>query len=470
MGATGAVAWVVMSEFMSQTDAFTWAMESDPRLRSTVVTVILLDKSPDWDVVRERFEALSHTLPIWRQRVVESPPPTPPRWEFAPDFDIDFHLRRVSAPEPGNLDGVLEMARVAAMADFDRARPLWTATLIEGLDDGGAAVLCKFHHALTDGVGGVQIAMHLFDLTEEPRSIESVQNRTDDPEVHAGGPLSDYVDALRYDLGLVRQAVTGAAGAAPKLLFKAIRNPLQAVSDAGEMVASVYRTMRPVTETGSPLMKERTLVRRLAVHDVPLPALKEAAHRGGGSLNDAFVAGIAGGLRRYHEKHDVEIGDLHLTMPISVRSEDDGEGGNHITLARFDVPVGLADPAARISETRERTTKVRNERSTPYIQIIAGAMNLMPRWYIGSVLRKVDFLASDVPGVPVPVYLAGAKVRVQYAFGPTIGSAVNVTLLTYVDTCALGIDVDTGAIPDFEEFCDCLVAGFDEVLALAERA
>jgi hypothetical protein len=168
-----------MSEFMSQTDAFTWAMESDARLRSTVVSVIVLDTSPDWDVVRERFETLSRDMPIWRQRVVESPPPAPPRWETAPDFDIDFHLRRVSAPEPGNLDGVLEMARVAAMADFDRARPLWTATLIEGLDDGGAAVLCKFHHALTDGVGGVQIAMHLFDLTKKPRTVEAVDSGSD---------------------------------------------------------------------------------------------------------------------------------------------------------------------------------------------------------------------------------------------------------------------------------------------------
>jgi len=68
----------------------------------------------------------------------------------------------------------------------------------------------------------------------------------------------------------------------------------------------------------------------------------------------------------------------------------------------------------------------------------------------------------------VPVSLGGANVRVQYAFGPTIGSAVNVTLLTYVDTCALGIDVDSGAIPDVEVFTDCLRDGFDEVLALAD--
>jgi len=458
-----------MTDFMSQTDAFTWAMESDPRLRSTVVTVIMLDQSPDWGVVRDRFAVLSRDLPIWRQRVVESPAPTPPRWEDAPDFDLDFHLRRVSAPEPGNLEGVLEMARVAAMSDFDRARPLWTATLIEGLDDGGAAVLCKFHHGLTDGVGGVQIAMTLFDLTETPRSLEAVHTKSGEPQVHQRGLLAAYADIVRYDLGLVGKGVTGALGAAPKLLFEAVRRPLQTVASAGELAASVYRTMRPVTATGSPLMTDRTLVRRLGVHEVPLPGLKQAAHRSGGALNDAFVAGIAGGLRRYHEKHGVTVGDLHLTMPISVRKDGDEMGGNHITLARFDVPVGLADPAERISETHERTNRVRNERSTPYIQIIAGAMNLMPRWYIGSVLRKVDFLASDVPGVPVPVYLAGAKVRVQYAFGPTIGSAVNVTLLTYIDTCALGIDVDTGAIPDFDAFYDCLVEGFDEVLALATR-
>ena len=456
-----------MTEFMSQTDAFTWAMESDPRLRSTVVTVILLDRAPDWDVVRARFTVLSQSMPIWRQRVVESPPPAPPRWEDAPDFDLDFHLRRVSAPVPGNLDGVLEMARLAAMADFDRARPLWTATLIEGLDDGGAAVMCKFHHALTDGVGGVQIAMHLFDLTEQPRAIEEVATKTATPEVHEHGPLSEYIDVVRYDARLLREAVTGAVRKTPKLLWDTVRRPLQTAASAAELAGSVYRFGRPVRSTLSPLMTERSLVRRLGVHQVSLPALKEAAHRSGGSLNDAFVAGISGGLRRYHEKHGITVGDLHLTMPISIRQEGMAEGGNHITLARFDVPVGLANPAERISQTRERTQKMRNERSLAYVQILAGAMNLMPRWYIGAVLRKVDFLASDVPGIPVPVYLAGAKVKVQYAFGPTIGSAVNVTLLTYVDTCALGIDVDTGAIPDFDEFCACLVEGFDEVLALA---
>ncbi|MGZ8813837.1 MAG: wax ester/triacylglycerol synthase domain-containing protein, partial [Mycobacterium sp.] len=121
-----------MTEFMRNSDAFTWAMESDPRLRSTVVTVVMLDRSPDWDEVRNRFDVVSRAVPMLRQRVVPSPPPAPPRWEDAPDFDLGFHMRRVTAPAPGTTDTVLEMARVAAMEDFDRARPLWEATLIDG--------------------------------------------------------------------------------------------------------------------------------------------------------------------------------------------------------------------------------------------------------------------------------------------------------------------------------------------------
>jgi diacylglycerol O-acyltransferase / wax synthase len=453
-----------MTAFLRNSDAFTWAMETDPRLRSTVVSVVLLDRSPDWDEVRERFDLISRELPMFRQRVVPSPPPAPPRWEYAPDFDLDYHIRRGVAPGTGTLDDVLEMARLAEMQDFDRARALWETTLIDGLENGGAAMICKFHHALTDGIGGVQIAMNLFDLSEELYDREPLPPA---PEVSRPSWLSGYRDTWRYDTGLLANAVAGAAKAAPRLFYDGVRRPIATARSAAGMAASVYRTMRPISRPGSPLVTDRGLTRRLMVHEVPMPRLREAAHRCGGALNDAFVSGVAGGLRRYHEKHGVAIGDLHLSMPISLRTKADGMGGNRITLMRFDVPAGDADPAARIKAIHQRAAAVRDEKSVPYTQRIAGVLNLMPRWYIGSVLRHVDFVASDVPGVPVPVFLGGAPVRAQYAFGPTIGSAVNVTLLTYVDKCALGIDVDTTAIPDYDIFYEALVAGFDEVLALA---
>ncbi|MBJ7338139.1 wax ester/triacylglycerol synthase domain-containing protein [Mycolicibacterium sp.] len=453
-----------MAEFLRNSDAFTWAMESDPRLRSTVVTVVVLDRTPDWDEVRTRFDVISREVPMVRQRVVSSPPPAPPRWEPAPDFDLDFHMRRVTAPAPGSFDGVLEMARVAAMEDFDRARPLWEATLIDGLEDGSAAMVLKFHHALTDGVGGVQIGMLLFDLTATTEMAEPAE---DLPDVHAAPWLTAYRDTAWYDARTVGNAVTGTVRAAPRLLANGLLRPLRTASAVVETAASVYRTVRPVNHTGSPLMTGRSLTRRLDVMEVPLQRLREAAHCGGGALNDAFVAGVAGGLRRYHERHGVTVGDLHLSMPMNLREAGDDMGGNRITLMRFDVPVGVDDPVQRIRLIHERTSRVRQEKSVPYTQWIAGALNMVPRWYIGSILRHVDFVCSDVPGIPVPVFLGGAGVLAQFGFGPTVGAAVNVTLLTYVDVCELGIDVDTGAIPDYQVFSDCLAAGFDEVLALA---
>lgn len=449
-----------MSEFMRSSDAFTWSMESDPRLRSTIVTVLVLDRSPAWAEVRGRIEQLSHELPMLRQRVVESPLSAPPRWVYCDDFDLDFHMRRIAAPAEGFFDEVLELARLTQMEDFDRARPLWKITLIDGLADGGAAVLCTFHHALSDGVGGIQIAKALYGLSDLP--AKRLVPEEDQPQL-----LDDYRDAGLYGLRRLGDLTIGAFAVVPHLVLDSVRRPEQVLISATELAGSIYRTVRPVQKTGSTLMVHRTLNRRLATMEVGLPALRDAAHRCGGALNDAFIAGIAGGLRRYHEKHHVRVGTLHLSMPINLRAKADAPGGNRITLMRFDVPVGTVDPKKRIQQIHQRTEKIRHEKSLPYTQWIAGLLNRAPRWYIGSILRHVDFVASDVPGIPVPVSLGGAKVLMQYAFGPTIGAAVNVTLVSYVDTCALGINVDAGAIPDIDVFRTCLREGFDEVLSLA---
>ncbi|MGZ5393596.1 MAG: wax ester/triacylglycerol synthase domain-containing protein, partial [Mycobacterium sp.] len=89
-----------MADFLRNTDAFMWSMESDPRLRSTIVSLVLLDRTPKWEQLVERFDLVSRTMPIFRKRVIASPVPAPPRWKFDRDFDLAFHLRRVSAPQP----------------------------------------------------------------------------------------------------------------------------------------------------------------------------------------------------------------------------------------------------------------------------------------------------------------------------------------------------------------------------------
>ncbi len=452
-----------MTDFMLNTDAFAYAMEADARLRSTVVSIVMLDRSPDWDVLVDRFERVSRQMPMFRQHVVPTIPPAPPRWVYDPDFDLRFHLRRVIAPAPGTMETVLEMARNAEMAEFDHARPMWTVTLVDGLADGAAAVVVKLHHSLADGIGAMQIAMLVFDLQPEPTDRGPLPPVPPAPET---GPLDRYRHALEYDVALAGKLAKVATLGSAKALLGGVRDPLNAARTAAATTASIYRTVRPINTTSSPIMTGRRMTRELGVHTVPLAPLKDAAHRSGARLNDAFLAGVTGGLRLYHEHHGAPVDELHVTMPISIRSDGDAEGGNRITLMRFQVPVSVADPGDRVRETRVRARAAAQEPSLPLTQMIAGGLNLLPRWYVGSILRHVDFLASDVPGLPVPVWVGGALVTMQYAFGPTIGAGVNVTLVTYQDTCALGINADSGAIPDFELFRDCLVAGFDEVLAL----
>ncbi|MGZ5370891.1 wax ester/triacylglycerol synthase domain-containing protein [Aeromicrobium sp.] len=455
-----------MVEFMRNSDAFTVGMEHDAHLRSTVVSILLFDKSPDWSVVVDRFDRVVRLMPMFRQRVVPTMAPAPPRWVYDPDFDLRFHMRRITAPAPGDLDSIMEMARRAEMEEFDHARPMWKVTQVDGLADGGAALVVKMHHALADGIGAMQVAMIVFDLQEEPTDLGPLPP---EPAAVEPGAFDGIRYSLQYDAALVRNLAKGAASA-PSAVVGGVLRPLETVRSAVATAASVYRTVRPISDTASPIMKDRRLVRELWVHEVPKPLLMDAAHAMGGTLNDAFLAGVTGGLRLYHAEHGAKVGDLRVTMPVNIRAEGDQAGGNRITLMRLALPVGVADPAERIRQIHVRASAARNERSLPYTQAIAGGLNLVPRWYIGAILQHVDFLASNVPGIPVPVYLGRARLRMQYAFGPTIGAGVNVTLLTYVDTCSIGVNVDTGAIPDVDVFRKCLVAGFDEVLALATNA
>jgi diacylglycerol O-acyltransferase len=160
-----------MNEFMRNTDAFALGMEDDARLRSTIVSIVVLGRSPDWEALVDRFERVSRLVPMFRQRVVPSLPPAPPRWVYDQDFDLRYHVDRVNAPAPGGLTTLLDMGRRAMMEEFDHARPMWHITLVENLADGGAALVVKLHHALADGLGGVQIAQLIVDLEPVRRDL-----------------------------------------------------------------------------------------------------------------------------------------------------------------------------------------------------------------------------------------------------------------------------------------------------------
>lgn len=459
---------VELDPHVRETDAFALRMEADPLLRSTIVAVALLDRAPDQDVLVARLERATRLAPGFREVLVDPPLRlAPPRWVPDAAFDLGWHVRRVAAPAPYGFEQVLQLARTAGMAAFDPARPRWELTVVEGLEGGRAALVVKVHHALTDGIGGLQIAEHLVDLERDAAPPEPAPHR---PSPRPPSGLGLLRDAVEHDLRRLGHDVVDRVRALPGLVREAVLDPVGSARGVLEDLRSVGRFAEPVTRTLSPVMTERRRSWHYAVLDVPFAHLHEGSHAAGGTLNDGFLAAVTGGLQRYHHRHGAHVHELRLTMPISVRRPEDPIGGNRITLARFTVPAGIADPARRVQAIDAQCRRMQREPAIPYSDVIAGALNLLPRSVTAGMLKHVDFLASDVPGFPEPVYVAGSRVEAFYALGPTIGAAANVTLMSYAGTCHLGITVDEGAVPDPEALVECLVEGIDEVRALAGHA
>jgi diacylglycerol O-acyltransferase / wax synthase len=452
----------LMQPHMAQADLFTWNMEQDPLLRSTIVAVAVLDRTPDWDRFVSMIDRGSRLVPSFRRVVAPAPfGLAPPRWVVAEDFDLSWHLRRVRLPEPGSFADVLDFARCAGMQAFDPARPLWEFTLLDGLDGGGAAIVMKIHHSLTDGIGGMQIASEIVDLEREGTERGPMP---DPPPPSPTGTLDGLADSVAWNAALAWDIARQGSRELAPLLRRSVTDPVGAGRRAAALASSVARFVRPLTTTRSPIMRERRLGWRYAVLEMPFEDLHDAARRHDGTLNDAFMAAILIGLRRYHERHGATVAELVVTMPISTRGDGDDIGGNKVTLVRFPLPLEGEDPADLIRAVDERVASWRSEPAVPWSSAIAGVLNLMPSQVLGSMLKHVDFLASNVPGTPVPLFVAGGKVERYYGFGPTIGAAVNVTLMSYVDTCCIGINADVGAVPDVEEFRECLAEGFAVVV------
>ncbi|HEX3667713.1 MAG TPA: wax ester/triacylglycerol synthase family O-acyltransferase [Acidimicrobiia bacterium] len=453
---------------MSDADALMWTVEKDPTLRSTVVTVLTLDRSPDWDALVERVERGSHLIPRLRQRVVTPMLRVgPPCWSADTQFDLSYHLRRVRAPEPGSFECVLDLARNAAMAGFDRARPLWEYTVVDGLEGGGAALVLKVHHSITDGVGGMKMLMMLFDLERDPGPPGPCDELQDLPALtpfDLVGRSLDYQRRRAFDIA--RHGIGNAMGAARS----AVRDPEAALEEAGRVTRSLASFLAPATTPRSPIIGARSLGRRLTALDVPLDDMKRAAKGVGGSLNDAFLAAVVGGVQRYHHLHDVEPDALRMVMPINLRGEGTTLGGNHFTPARFLVPLQIADPEERMRALGELARAARDEPAVALTDALALVLNQLPTRvttaFFGAMLKGSDFVTSNVPGSPFPLYVAGAELERLYPFGPLSGTAANVTLLSHCGTCCIGINTDSLAIPDTADFAKSVEAGFSEVLAL----
>ncbi len=454
---------------MSDSDALMWTVEKDPMLRSTITAVLMLDQAPEPEHLRHLLERGTRLVPRMRQRVrANTFSIAPPRWEVDPNFDLNYHLRRVRAAGDRDLRSVLDLAQPMAMQGFDRARPLWEMVVVEDLADGGAAIIMKIHHAITDGVGAVQIALVLFELE---RAAE-LPDLPEAPDVVVLGQVARMRDAFEHEsrrnLGIAKRLPDAAASAAAS----AVADPVGTAARLAETGASLARLTAPAIVPMSPLMAQRSLSVHFDTVTIGLDDAKAAARAAGGRLNDAFMAATAAGFRRYHEAHDTPIESLRVSMPINLRDADSADAtGNNFAPARFLLPTDRTDPIEAMTEIRALVAAQRAEPALSIVEPLARVLNRFPTSMttslFGAMLRGIDLVASNVPGAPIELFTAGARVQSMYALGPMAGAAVNVTLLSYLDDIHIGINLDPAAVTDPKLFVQCYRDGWDEVLAAA---
>jgi WS/DGAT/MGAT family acyltransferase len=456
-----------LSDELGPVDYLLHRGEANPRTRSGIMALEILDTTPDWNRFRTRFENASRKVLRLRQKVVVPTLPTAaPRWVVDPDFNLDFHVRRVRVSEPGTLREVFDLAELILQSPMDISRPLWTATLVEGLLGGKAATLLHVSHAVTDGVGGVEMFAEIYDLERDPPSKPT-------PPLPVPQDLSPN-DLMRQGfnhlplaiVGSVAGAVAGAVSAAGR----AILEPVSTVSGIVQYAVSGVRVINRAAEP-SPLLRRRSLATRTDAIDIPLSDLHKAAKAGGGSINDAYLAGLCGALRRYHQALGVPISTLPMAVPVSLRADADTAGGNRFTGVNLAAPLGTADPVARMKKIRAQMTQRRDEPAMNIIGSMAPVLSVLPSAVLEGITGSVvgsDVQASNVPVYPGDTYIAGAKVLRQYGIGPLPGVAMMVVLISRGGWCTITVRYDRAAVQKEALFAQCLLEGFDEILALAD--
>ncbi len=448
---------------MNALEALMWRAEVDPRLRSTICGLEILDCVPEWDRFLAACDWGTRMAPRFRQKVVEPALGIGhPCWVSDPDFDLHYHVRRVALPEGGGHSALLEACQQIAMTPFDPARSPWEAVLFEGLPGGKAAFLLKMHHSTTDGMGSVQLFSQLHSRTRETNPSKP---QPPPPPPERATPAGLLLEQLGRDARALPGLLGDALGAAGRLL-----RPVSTARETWRFGNSLARVLADPDAEGSPLLASRSLSWRFLALDVAFADLRAAAKSVGSSVNDAFLAALLGAFRLYHEKLGQPIEKIPLAIPISVRTDDDDAGGNRFVGARFAAPVGIADPVERMAALREMVRSVRGEAALDGMSLLAPALARLPSPLLtalaGSLTATNDLQASNVPGIREDVYLAGAKIERSYGFGPLPGCAAMVTLVSHGGTCCIAANVDPAAVTDLDLFADCLARGFSEVLSL----
>jgi len=419
-----------------------------------------------------QIRARLHLVPRYRQKLAFPPIETGrPVWIDDPSFNLEYHVRHTALPSPGSEAQLRSLAARIHSQQLDRAKPLWETWLVQGLEGDRFALISKTHHALVDGVAGVDLATVLFDAEPDPPKLP-----------HEGEPWRPRPEPSSLDLaargirGLVRTPfeLAGRAASAATRPAETFETTREAIEGVGEIA---WATLNPAPAT--PLNVEIGPHRRFVFLREELDDFRLVKNAFGGTVNDVVLTVVSGGLQKWLRSRGTRTEGLELRalVPMSIRSDADrGAMGNRLAAMRGPLPVYVEDPVARLRVVRAAMDGLKESKQAVGAEVLAGVQNFTPPTVLAQAsrlnfsTRLFNLLVTNVPGPQFPLYVLGRELQDLFpvAFLPR-DHALAVAIMSYNGSMDFGLLGDYDAMHDLDDFGTMVDDSLTELLDAAKK-
>jgi diacylglycerol O-acyltransferase / wax synthase len=436
-----------------------------------VAGVMIFDGSPPpYDDMLEAIERRLGLVPRYRQRLAFVPlGQGRPKWVDDPHLNLRYHVRSTALPAPGSEQQLRDLAGRVFAQQLDRDKPLWEIWLVEGLEGDRFAVLSKTHHALVDGVSGVDIMSVLFDTSPEPAAP------TDTGERWLPRPLPSPVQLLGEAL-IERATLPGELARSVRSIFRGPRRVVEGLRDAAVGVgAMAWAGLNPAP--ASPYNKSIGPHRRYTWVRANLADLKAIKNELGGTVNDVVLATVSGALGKHLRRrgHNTDGLELKAMVPVSVRADvERGALGNRVAAMMAPLPVWCQDPVARLDIVREELKGLKSGGQAVGAQVLTELSGFAPSTVMGQASRVMarqrffNVVVTNVPGPQIPLYLAGRRMIDPFPMVPLAkNQGLGIALLSYAGRINFGLVGDYDVMWDLDDFANDVHESLAELAAEA---
>jgi diacylglycerol O-acyltransferase / wax synthase len=425
-----------------------------------VASVMLFQGDPPpYEELLEAIERRLHLVPRYRQRLAYVPlAQGRPKWVDDPHLNLRYHVRSTALPSPGSEDRLKALAGRVFSQQLDRDKPLWEIWLVEGVEGGRFAVLAKTHHALVDGISGVDIVTVLFDTSPEPAAPP------DPGERWLPRPLPSRAQLLGEAL-LERGTVPGEIARSARAVLRGPRAILERTREAAVGVgAMAWAGVNPAPR--SPYNRPIGPHRRFTWVRAELADLKAIKNELGGTVNDVVLASVAGALGRHLRSRgqDTNGRELKAMVPVSVRTDlEKGALGNRVAAMMAPLPVWCQEPVARLDVVREQLAGLKRGGQAVGAQVLTQLTGFAPPTIMGQAARLMarqrffNLVVTNVPGPQFPLYLLGREMLQPFPMVPLArNQGLGIALMSYNGRINFGLVGDYELLWDIEELAEHL--------------